>query len=45
MAKSILDEAMKEAGSTKVSTLGVALSDLLGSAGQNTMFDFMNSTG
>jgi hypothetical protein len=45
MAKSILDEMMKEAGSIKVRRLGVVLSDLQSSAGQNTMFDFMNSSG
>jgi DNA polymerase IV (archaeal DinB-like DNA polymerase) len=45
IAKSIMDEVMKEAGSIKVRRLGVVLSDLQSSAGQNTMFDFMNSTG
>lgn len=45
LAKSILDEVMKEAGSIKVRRVGVVLSDLQSSAGQNSMFDFMNSTG
>jgi DNA polymerase IV (DinB-like DNA polymerase) len=44
-AKSILDETMKEAGPVKVRRLGVRLSDLQSSAGQNTMFDFMDSGG
>lgn len=41
-ARSILDEAMKEAGPVKVRRLGVRLSDLQSSEGQNTMLDFMN---
>jgi DNA polymerase IV (archaeal DinB-like DNA polymerase) len=44
-AKSTLDEVMKEAGSIKVRRLGLVLSDLQSSAGQNTMLDFMGSTG
>jgi DNA polymerase IV (archaeal DinB-like DNA polymerase) len=44
-AKSILDEAMREAGQVKVRRLGVRLSDLQSSAGQNTMLDFMDSGG
>jgi DNA polymerase IV (archaeal DinB-like DNA polymerase) len=44
VAKSILDDAMKEAGSIKVRRLGLVLSDLQSNTGQNTMFDFMNST-
>jgi DNA polymerase IV (archaeal DinB-like DNA polymerase) len=44
-AKSTLDELMKEAGSIKVRRLGLVLSDLQSSAGQNTMFDFTDSTG
>lgn len=43
VAKSILDEAMKEAGPIKVRRLGVRLSDLQSSKGQNTMLDFMTS--
>ena len=45
VAKSILDEAMKEAGSIKIRRLGVVLSDLQNTTGQNTIFDFMNRTG
>lgn len=41
--KSILDEAMKEAGPVKVRRLGVRLSDLQSREGQNTMLDFMGS--
>lgn len=44
-AKLILDEAMREAGPMKVRRLGVRLSDLQSSAGQNTMLDFMSSGG
>lgn len=44
-AKSILDETMKEAGPVEVRRLGVRLSDLQSSAGQNTMLDFMDSGG
>jgi DNA polymerase IV (archaeal DinB-like DNA polymerase) len=44
-AKSTLDEVMKEAGSIKVRRLGLVLSDLQSSVGQNTMFDFMSSSG
>ena len=44
-AKSILDEMMKEASPVRVRRLGVVLSDLQSSAGQNSMFDFMNSSG
>ena len=44
-ARSILDEAMKEAGPVKVRRLGVRLSDLQSSEGQNTMLDFMGSAG
>ncbi len=44
-AKSILDETMKEAGPVKVRRLGVKLSDLQSSEGQNTMLDFMGSGG
>jgi len=40
-AMSILDEAMKEVGPVKVRRLGVRLSDLQSSEGQNTMLDFM----
>jgi hypothetical protein len=36
---------MKEAGSIKVRRLGLVLSDLQSSVGQNTMFDFMSSSG
>jgi nucleotidyltransferase/DNA polymerase involved in DNA repair len=39
-ARSLLDEAM-QAGSIKVRRLGVRLSDLHSSEGQNTMLDFM----
>jgi DNA polymerase IV (DinB-like DNA polymerase) len=42
-AKSILDEAMKESGPVKVRRLGIRLSDLQSSEGQNTMLDFMGS--
>jgi DNA polymerase IV (archaeal DinB-like DNA polymerase) len=45
VAKSLLDEAMKEGGSIKVRRLGVVLSDLQNTTGQNTIFDFMNWTG
>jgi DNA polymerase IV (DinB-like DNA polymerase) len=44
-AKSVLDEAIKGVGSMKVRRLGVRLSDLQSSAGQNTLFDFMVSGG
>jgi nucleotidyltransferase/DNA polymerase involved in DNA repair len=44
-ARSILDEAMGEAGPVKVRRLGVRLSDLQSSAGQNTMLDFMGPGG
>jgi DNA polymerase IV (DinB-like DNA polymerase) len=44
-AKSILEEAMGEAGAVKVRRLGVRLSDLQSSAGQNTMLDFMGRGG
>ena len=44
-AKSILDEAMRDAGPVKVRRLGVRLSDFQSSAGQNTMLDFMGSGG
>jgi DNA polymerase IV (DinB-like DNA polymerase) len=44
-AKSILDEAMKEAGPVKVRRLGVRLSDFQSSEGQNTMLNFMGSGG
>ena len=44
-AKSILDEAMGQAGPMKVRRLGVRLSDFQSSAGQNTMLDFMGSGG
>jgi DNA polymerase IV (DinB-like DNA polymerase) len=44
-ARSILDEAMKEAGPVRVRRLGVRLSDFQSSAGQNTMLDFMGSGG
>jgi DNA polymerase IV (DinB-like DNA polymerase) len=44
-AKSILEEAMREAGPVKVRRLGVRLSDLQSSEGQNTMLDFMGSGG
>jgi DNA polymerase IV (DinB-like DNA polymerase) len=44
-AKSALDEAMKGAGSIKVRRLGVRLSDLQSSEGQNTMLDFMRPGG
>jgi DNA polymerase IV (DinB-like DNA polymerase) len=42
-ARSILDEAMKQAGPIKVRRLGIRLSDLQSIEGQNTMFDFMNT--
>lgn len=44
-ARSVLDEAMREAGPVKVRRLGVRLSDLQSSAGQNTMLDFMGRGG
>lgn len=44
-ARSILDEAMGEAGPVKVRRLGVRLSDLQSSAGQNTMLDFIGPGG
>jgi DNA polymerase IV (DinB-like DNA polymerase) len=44
-AMSILDEAMKEAGPVRVRRLGVRLSELQSSEGQNTLFDFMGSGG
>lgn len=44
-ARSVLDEAMNAAGPIKVRRLGVRLSDLQSSEGQNTMFDFMGSGG
>lgn len=44
-AKSILEEAMREAGAVKVRRLGIRLSDLQSSAGQNTMLDFMDRSG
>lgn len=44
-ARSILDEAMKEAGQIKVRRLGVRLSDFQSSEGQNTMLDFMRPGG
>ena len=40
-ARSILDEAMKEARPVKVRRIGIRLSDLQSSEGQNTLFDFM----
>lgn len=43
-ARSALDEAMASAG-RKVRRLGVRLSDLQSSAGQNTMLDFMGAGG
>jgi DNA polymerase IV (DinB-like DNA polymerase) len=45
IAKSILDETMKEVGNVKVRRLGVRLSDLQSSEGQNSMLDFMSSGG
>ncbi|AFU58829.1 DNA polymerase IV [Candidatus Nitrososphaera gargensis Ga9.2] len=42
-ARSALDETMREAGPVKVRRLGVRLSDLQSSEGQNTMLDFMSS--
>ncbi len=44
-AKLALDEAMRDAGQIKVRRLGVRLSDLQSSEGQNTMLDFMSSGG
>jgi hypothetical protein len=44
-ARSILDEAMNEAGSVKVRRLGVRLSDFQSSEGQNTLLDFMGRGG
>lgn len=44
-AKSLLDEAMKESGPVKVRRLGVRLSELQSSEGQNTMLDFMGWSG
>lgn len=44
-ARSALDETMREAGPVKVRRLGVRLSDLQSSEGQNTMLDFMSSGG
>jgi DNA polymerase IV (DinB-like DNA polymerase) len=44
-ARSLLDEAMKEGGPIKVRRLGVRVSDLQSSEGQNTMLDFMGSAG
>lgn len=44
-ARSVLDEAMNAAGPIKVRRLGVRLSDLQSSEGQNTMLDFMGSGG
>jgi DNA polymerase IV (DinB-like DNA polymerase) len=44
-ARSILDEAIKEASPVKVRRLGVRLADFKSSAGQNTMLDFMGSGG
>lgn len=44
-ARSILDEAMKQAGPVKVRRLGVRLSDFQSSEGQNTMLDFMGRGG
>lgn len=44
-ARSILDEAMGEAAPVKVRRLGVRLSDLQSSAGQNTMLDFIGPGG
>ena len=41
-ARSILDEAMKETGPVKVRRLGVRLSELQSSEGQNTMLDFVS---
>ncbi len=46
IAKAVLDEAMAAKGrAAKVRRLGVRLSDLQSSAGQNTMLDFMGSGG
>jgi DNA polymerase IV (DinB-like DNA polymerase) len=45
MTKSILDEAMREAGPIRVRRLGVRLSDFHSSIGQNTILDFMGSGG
>jgi len=44
-ARSILDEAMKQAGPVKVRRLGVRLSDFQSSEGQNTILDFMGPGG
>jgi len=44
-ARSILDEAVKEAGPVKVRRLGVRLSDFQSSDGQNTILDFMGLGG
>jgi DNA polymerase IV (DinB-like DNA polymerase) len=44
-AMSILDEVMGQAGAVKVRRLGVRLSDLQSTAGQNTMLDFMGPGG
>jgi len=44
-ARSLLDEAMKEAGAVKVRRLGVRLLELQSSVGQNTILDFMDSAG
>ena len=41
-ARSILEEAMKETGPVKVRRLGVRLSELQSSEGQNTMLDFVS---
>ena len=43
-AKLILDEAMSQLGQINVRRLGVRLTDLLSSEGQNTLFDFMGSS-
>jgi DNA polymerase IV (DinB-like DNA polymerase) len=40
-AKAAMDEALTGTGGRKVRRLGVKLSDLQSSEGQNTMFDFM----
>ncbi|HKZ62196.1 MAG TPA: DNA polymerase IV [Nitrososphaera sp.] len=44
-ARSILVEAMKQAGPVKVRRLGVRLSDFQSSEGQNTILDFMGPGG
>jgi DNA polymerase IV (archaeal DinB-like DNA polymerase) len=44
-ARSILDETMKEVSPVRVRRLGIRLSDLQSSKGQNTMLDFMGSAG